>query len=69
MRVDAKLRASFSRAIYVGAAQTFILSLRRLQLAATQDRSVVSAPFPALLSPYVEVVRPRQVAQPPCQSV
>ncbi len=69
MRVDAKLRASFGRAIYVGAAQTFNLSLRRLQLAATQDRSVVSVPFPALLSPYVEAVRPRRMVQSPCQPV
>ena len=69
MRADAKLRASFSRAIYVGTAQTFNLSLRRLQLAATQDRSITSVPFPALLSPFMESARVRRMVSSPRQPV
>ncbi len=43
------------------------MSLRRLQLAATQDRPVVSVPFPALLSPFVESVRTRRMVSSPRQ--
>ena len=45
------------------------MSLRRLQLAATQDRPVVSVPFPALLSPFVESVRTRRMVSSPRQPV
>lgn len=62
VRADEKLRASFSRAIYVGVSQTFNLSLRRLQLSATQDRLISSFPLASLSAPYVAVPRTRPVA-------
>ena len=62
VRAGEKLRASFSRAIYVGVSQTFNLSLRRLQLSATQDRLVSSFPLASLSAPYAAVPRTRPVA-------
>ncbi len=63
VRADEKLRASFSRAIYVGVSQTVNLSLRRLQLSATQDRLVSSFPLASLSALYVAVPRTRPVAK------
>jgi hypothetical protein len=63
VRADEKLRASFSRAIYVGVSQTFNLSLRRLQLSATQDRLVSSFSLASLSAPYAAVPRTRPVAK------
>lgn len=61
VRADEKLRASFSRSIYVGVSQTFNLALRRLQLSVTQNRSLTSIPLALLSAPYAVVPRPRPV--------
>ena len=63
VRADEKLRASFSRSIYVGVSQTFNSALRRLQLSVTQDRPIVSFPLASLSQHYVVVPRaPRLVS-------
>ena len=55
VRADEKLRASFSRAIYVGVSQYFNLAIRRLQISVTQERAVASVPFASLTAPYAVV--------------
>jgi ribonuclease HI len=51
--VDRKLRATFSRAIYAGVAQSFNLGVRRLQLASTWRVPVPAIPLPVLMNPLV----------------
>jgi hypothetical protein len=51
MRADAKLRATFSRAIYAGTARLHNLA-RRMQLSAAQRLPLSSFSFSSLLDPY-----------------
>jgi hypothetical protein len=51
LRVQHKLRAVFSRAIYAGTAQLHSTAIRRLQLAVSRARSVASIPLAAVLFP------------------
>jgi len=71
MRACDKLLASFSRAIYAGAAQTFNFAFRRLQLAAAQRVPLASFACPALRDPYVTVPRARNLVsrRPPFADV
>jgi len=55
-RIDRKLRATFSRAICVGVAQSFNLGVRRLQLAATWRIPIPLIPLPVLLNPHEQRV-------------
>ena len=52
MRAAAKLRATFSRSIYVGVAQMFNLAFRRLQLASVQGLPLSAFRYSSLLVPY-----------------
>jgi hypothetical protein len=52
MRAEAKLRATFSRAIYAGTARLHNLAFRRLQLSAAQRLPLSSFSFSSLLDPY-----------------
>jgi hypothetical protein len=54
MRVQHKLRAVISRAIYAGTAQLHSTAIRRLQLAVARARSVASVPFAAVHFPLRE---------------
>jgi hypothetical protein len=52
MRAASKLRATFSRAIYDGAARLHNLTIRRQQLSAARGLPVAHFAFSSLLSPY-----------------
>jgi hypothetical protein len=52
MRAEAKLRATFSRAIYAGTARLHSLAFRTLQLSAAQRLPLSAFSFSSLLDPY-----------------
>jgi ribonuclease HI len=52
MRAEAKLRATFSRAIYAGTARLHSLAFRRLQLSAAQRLPLSAFSLSSLLDPY-----------------
>ena len=51
MRVEDKLRATFSRSIYSSVARMLNLALRRLQLSTTRACAITAIPHSSLLSP------------------
>ena len=62
---ERKLRATFSRAIYVGTSQLMNLAVRRLQLSVTaRVRAPLVSPA-AVLSPYASLSRYRLIRRPP----
>jgi hypothetical protein len=61
LRVQHKLRAVFSRAIYAGTAQLHSTAIRRLQLAVSRARSVASIPLAAVLFPLCDDVHAASV--------
>jgi hypothetical protein len=72
LRVQQKLRAVISRAIYAGTAQLHSTAIRRLQLAVARTRSVASIPFAAVNFPLSEdalaLTTPTARARNPCAS-
>ena len=64
-RAGRKLRASISRAIYVGAAHTVNLAIRRLQLSLANRLPLARLPSSSLSAPFAPVPRSRPTERPP----